>query len=108
MTELGRASAEDLAIAITEEFAGARGIAKIVRTLLMSGSTQAATKTRIVANITQLLSNTSKLYGDRAKMAGMNKDQLELRLLELLKKHNMVMPIPGIDLHVRQSQEEPV
>ncbi len=101
----GRVSAEDLAIAVGQEFGGAEGIAKIWRMLLTSAGTQAATKARIVGNIQQLMENTSKLYGDRAKLAGMDKAQLEKRIVELLVKHKLVIPIAGMQ---HESGSQPI
>lgn len=103
-SEKGRASAEDLAIAASEEFGGAKGLARIWKTLLMAPGTQPATKARILGNIQQLLENTSKLYGDRAKLAGMNKTQLGARIVELLVKHGFVVPIQGIELNANGGQ----
>lgn len=82
-------------------------MARVSFNLVMSDSTPAATKARIMANNQSLLINASKLYGDRAKLAGMSKEQLERRLVQLLQKHGFVVPIPGINLHVRQD-EQPV
>lgn len=98
----GRASAEDLAAAQTMALSGAEGIAEITRTLLMSPNTSTATKARIIANVKADIANASKLYGDREKLATLSKAQIESRLVDLLKKHNLVVPIAGINLHDRQ------
>lgn len=68
----------------------------------MSPNTSTATKARILANVKTDLASASKLYGDREKLGSLSKAQIENRLVELLKKHKLVVPIAGIDIHARQ------
>jgi len=101
-----RSSMADIAEAITDRFGGAAGIADIFYEQLFSEQTTSATKAKILSKMADYLAQTSKQYGDRERLAGMSSEQIERRILQLLKKHNMVVPISGIGTHAGQETKE--
>lgn len=97
---------QDVADAISDRFGGAAGIADIFYEQLFDENTTGATKAKILSKMADYLASTSKQYGDRERLAGMNTQQIEKRLLQLLVKYDMVVPIPGIELNVGQTPKE--
>lgn len=101
-SQFGRASAEDIAEELTKAFGGAKGFALLMQEIVYSSSTKPTTKARIVQQVMTYIERASKHYGDINRLASMDKDEIEKKITLLLKKHNNVVPIPGVKLDVTE------
>lgn len=101
-SQFGRASAEDIAEELTKAFGGAKGFALLMQEIVYAPSTKPTTKARIVQQVMTYIERASKHYGDINRLASMDKEEIEKKLASLLKKHNNVVPIPGVKLDVTE------
>lgn len=94
-----RASSEDLAEALSQSFGGAKGFALLMNELALSPHTRPATRAKIISNVMSFIERTSKQYGEMARLAAMSKEQIEIKLCQLLVRHKFVVPIEGVNVN---------
>lgn len=96
---------EDLADAYSDAFGGAKGMALAMYEMAMDPEVRAATRLKIFTKVDKTLADASRIYGDRAKLSSMSTEQIEARLVALLKKHGFISPIPGVNLVASAEKE---
>lgn len=93
-----RPSLDAIARELSRSFGGARGMALWLREEAFHKKSSPASRSRIIQFIIGVFKETSKIHGDRDKIRTMSREQIEHRLLQLIKSHGYTVPIPGIDL----------
>jgi hypothetical protein len=94
----GRTNLENLATEFTRHFKGANGMATILSAVAFDPSTRPATRIKIIQTVTSVIDRASKTYGDNRNLENIPTPMVKKRLVDLLKEHNYVVPIPGVKL----------
>ena len=101
----GRASAEDIAKALSEAVGGAKGLAHIMKEMIFDSATRPATRAKLIQQVATFFERIDKHLGNERKLSQLSREEIEIKLTRLYEKHKCV-PIPGVTIRASSDEQK--